>query len=114
MANPQFIEEKPVALADVKEVLLSIEKRDTSLGIGSAKAKEYIEQFVTLSPQQKEELYKKLTELNVTRLREEQLMKVIDFLPGSVQELKVVLQAYPLSLSKKDQDSIIGVVKDYS
>ena len=51
--------------------------------------------------------------LNLTRLKEEHIAKIIDFLPKTLTELKVVLQAYPLTIPKKDQESTLAVVKDF-
>ncbi|HIG93395.1 TPA: hypothetical protein HA242_01950 [Candidatus Woesearchaeota archaeon] len=112
MSNPQFIEEKPISLVDAKVILDSIEARDTTLNYLSNKAKDYLTHFVVLTPHQKEELHKKLVNLKLTRLREEHFMKIIDFLPRSPEDLRLVLQAYPLSLPKKDQDSIVATVAE--
>ena len=112
MTNPQFIEEKSLSLVDAKVILDSIEARDTTLNFLSTRAKEYLNNFVTLTPAKKEELHKTLVDLKLTRLREEHFMKIIDFLPKSAEELRLVLQAYPLSLPKKDQDSIAAVVAE--
>ena len=113
MVSPQFIEEKPLSLVDVKVILDNVEKRDTELGFQSSKVKEYLENFVELSPSKKEELYKKLQGLNLTRIKEEHLMKIIDFMPKTLNDLKVVLQAYPLTMPKKDQESIVAAVVEF-
>ncbi len=112
MPNPQFIEEKSLCLVDVKETLSDIEKRDGQLNYLSTKVKDYVDLFVTLSPKKKEELQKKLMDLNLTRLREDHVAKIIDFLPTTVNDLKIVLQAYPLSMPKKDQESIVQVIQE--
>ena len=113
MVSPQFMEEKPLSLVDVKAVLKKIEERDTELNHLSTKSKEYLEQFVKLTPTKKEELHKKLTALGLTRIKEEQLVKIIDFLPTTLNDLKVILAAYPLSLPKKDQESIVATVSEF-
>lgn len=112
MPTPQFIEEKPVSLVEMQEVLEKIQKRDIELNYLSNKLKEYLSSFVVTNSKQKEELHKKLKGLELTRLKEEHIMKIIDFLPQTEKEMKAVLQAYPLSMSKKDMDSIVEVVKD--
>jgi len=61
----------------------------------------------------KGELKKKLQDLKLTRLKEEHITKIIDFLPATANDLKIVLMAYPLSLPKKDQDGIVEVVKEF-
>ncbi|MBU0470502.1 MAG: hypothetical protein KKA62_00145 [Nanoarchaeota archaeon] len=113
MTNPQFIEEKPLTLAEVKTTLESIQGRDENLNYLSNKAKDFLEHFVSTSVKQKEELYKKLSDLNLTRIKDEHLCKIIDFMPVTVDDLKVVLQAYPLSLPKKDQEAIVSAIKGF-
>lgn len=113
MANPQFIEEKPLSLVDVKSVLGKVEKRDKELNFLSNRAKEFVGETVSLSPAQKKELYQKLDGLKLTRLKEEHLMKIIDFLPKTVDDLKVVLAAYPLSMPKKDMEGIVKTVSEF-
>ena len=113
MANPQFIEQQSLSLVDVKVKLDEIEKRDKELNYLSNKAKEYLETFVKLDLKQKEELTKKLQDLGLTRLKEEHIAKIVDFLPKNIEELKVVLTAYPLSMPKKDQEAIVTAVKEF-
>ena len=112
MAHPQIIEEKPISLVEVRELLSDVEKRDKELNYLSNRTKEYLDAFVTLSKEKKDSLKKKLQDLNLTRLKEEHLAKIIDFLPKTSSELKSILQAYPLSLAKNDQEEILRVVKE--
>jgi len=112
MPSPQYLSETPLALAEVKAILQAVEKRDENLNFLSNKAKEHQVLFVTLSKEKKDELYSKLTALNLTRLKEEHYCKIMDFLPQNLEELKVILQSYPLSLSKKDQESIVAAVTE--
>lgn len=114
MVSPELIEEKPISLADVKKILDDILKRDEELNYISKKSKEYLENCQVLSLAKKEELKKKLESLSLIRLKEEHIVKIIDFLPKEINDLRVVLQAYPLSLPKKDQEAILAVVKEFS
>jgi len=112
--NPEFIEEQTLDLLTVKGMLNKIEKRDKEINYRSNKVKEFLDHFTgRLSQVKRDELHKKLTGLKLTRIKEDHMVKIIDFLPKDVEELKIVLQAYPLSLPKKDQDAIIKVVKEY-
>ncbi|PIN74428.1 hypothetical protein COV20_00170 [Candidatus Woesearchaeota archaeon CG10_big_fil_rev_8_21_14_0_10_45_16] len=115
MTNIQFIEEKPVCLVEVQGIMKNLEKRDPELNYRSVKTKDFLENFPpSLSAAKEKELYQKLVDLNLTRLKEEHIIKIIDFLPTSVNDLKAVLQAYPLSMPKKDQDAIVAVVKEFA
>ena len=112
MVSPQFITEKALSLADVQIIFNDVEKRDMQLNYLSNKAKDFLATLTVLSADKKDELYKKLMGLNLTRLKDEHVMKIIDFLPLTMDELKVVLQAYPLSMPKKDQELIVALVKE--
>jgi len=114
MVNPQFVEENPLSLVDVKSILKKIEKRDEEMNYLSNKTKEYLINFVTLSDKKRDELEKKLVNLKLTRLKVEHIMKIIDFLPKTIEELKVILQAYPLSMPKKDHEAIVKAIKEFT
>ena len=113
MPNPKLIEENPVTLVDLKADLEKIEKRDKELNYRANKAKEYIHNFVDLTTEKKEELQKKLIALDMVRLKEVHIIKIIDFLPKDVDDLKVILQAYTVNMPKKDMESIIAIVKEF-
>jgi DNA-directed RNA polymerase subunit F len=113
MVSPKFIEEQAISLADAKKILSNIAKEEEELNYISNKAKEYLDNCPVLVESKKNELNKKLQGLDLTRLKHEHIMKIIDFLPRNANELKVVLQAYPLSMPKKDQDAIVAAVKDF-
>jgi len=114
MANPEFIEQKPLSLTDVQEAIEIIEKRDKELNYQCNKVKEYLGNLTILPKDKAEKLSKKLADLGLTRLKEEQIAKIVDFLPKDTNELKVVLQAYPLSMPKKDMDVIVQAVAEFT
>ncbi|MDP3989890.1 MAG: hypothetical protein Q8Q01_01660 [archaeon] len=113
MHNPEFIGEKPVTLSEVAELLKEVTEIEAEVAFRSTRAKDFVENFSLeiVTVEKREELLKKLQELNLTRLKEEHFVKIIDFLPKTVDDLKTVFQAYPLSLPKKDQESIVDAVK---
>jgi len=114
MVNPKFVEEEAVTIVDLKDIITKIEKRDKELNYRSNKTKEFLDHFASNLPKsKKEELEKKLKDLNLTRLKYEHIVKIIDFLPKDTEELKAILLSYPLSLPKKDQEAILAAVKDF-
>jgi|SRR3989339_1486337 len=112
MPNPIFIEETPLTQVEVKEAIEKIEKNSPELNYRTNKTKDYLLNFVDLSKEKKEELVKKINNLKLVRIKEAHITKIIDFLPKTTEELKVILQAYPLSLPKSEQESIVAVVKE--
>ncbi|MBT4445642.1 hypothetical protein HOA92_00365 [archaeon] len=111
MVNPEILEETPLCLIDVKVAMSKIEKRDTELGLLSQKTKEYLDAFVERSQKDGKTLRKGIDSLGITRLKEEHICKIIDFLPQTADDLRYVLQGYNITLPKKDSEAIISEVK---
>ena len=104
---------EPLTLTDVKQAVESIEQRNPELGLLTQKTKEYCDAFCTLTPEQKDEVLQGLRSLEITRLRDEHLFKLIDFMPKTEEELRTVMQSYPITLSKTDKDNIIAKIKEF-
>ncbi|MBS3118997.1 hypothetical protein J4417_04980 [Candidatus Woesearchaeota archaeon] len=113
MVKPEFLEEKPLTMAEVAAEIKDIERRDTELDFRSNKTKEYLEMVEIISEDKAKKLKKKIEELNFTRLKEVHIVKLIDLLPQTADEVKVILQAYSLNLSKKDMESLAEAIKEF-
>ncbi|MBT3298184.1 hypothetical protein HN385_04620 [archaeon] len=111
MTNPEIVSEEVMSLTEVKEAIKKIEKRDSELGILSQRTKDYVNSFTKLNHKDHMTLSKSLKGLDITRLKSEHIKKISDFLPIDIEDLKVVLQAYPVTLTKKDMQAIIDEVK---
>ena len=113
MASPQYIEQVPMNLTQVKKAVDTIVERDEELNFRTNKVKEYLENFNDACKRDSDKMIEKLSGLGITRLKEEQIAKIIDFMPKTLEDLKAILAAYPLSLSKKDQEAIVTAVKSF-
>ena len=91
-----------------------MEKRDIDMNYRSNKAKEFIDFFGSALAQAKsEELAKKLSSLDITRLKPIHVIKIVDFLPRDLDELRIIMTSYTVSLPKKDQETIVSAVKPF-
>ena len=114
MAKPELIQERPINIVELKTELEAIKKRDKELGFRSNKTEEFLNLFVALSSKQAEEMKSKLEGLKISRLKEEFIVKIIDTLPQTVDELKTLLQGYVVSVNQEDMKKVIAVVKDFT
>ena len=112
--NPKIQDETPISIYDLKRELKSIKKRDEEFGIRAGKTEEYINNFSELTFKDSDALEKELSELDVPRLKDIHIKKIVDLLPVSVKELKVILQGYTLTVSKENMEKIAKVVKKYA
>jgi DNA-directed RNA polymerase subunit F len=114
MTKPKLISEEPMSMSDVKDKLADIKKRDKELNFRANKTEEYLNQFVELSDKQAKELKEKLAGLKITRLRDTHMIKLMDVMPTTPNEIKTVLQGYTMTLSAEDLKRIADLIKEYA
>jgi len=114
MTKPTILNEEPVSIAEVKESLEKIKERDKALTFRANKTEEYVSQFVVLDSKKVAELTEKLTKLNIPRLKEQHIKKIVDVMPLTARDVKVVLQGYTVTVKaehlQKIADAVAGFV----
>ena len=114
MVKPTILEETPMNVVEVKDELAKIEKRDKELTFRANKTKEYLNSVVTMKTKESKELYKKLEDLNIPRMKDIHIHKIIDVLPASVEELKTIVQSFTLTVNQDNLKKIVKVVSEYT
>lgn len=112
MTKAETISEQPITMAELKEDLKKIKKRDETLNFRAEKTQEYLDIFVTLKDKDAKDLFKKIEELNVPRLKQEHIVKLIDILPTTSEEVKVVLQGYTITVTKENLKRIADAIQE--
>src|SRR6056297_2136437 len=113
MAKLEIVDKEPITLSELKSELTIIQKRDEEVSFRAGKAIEYMNHFKPLTKTALKELTKKIEDLEVPRLKKEHIVKLIDLLPITVDELKVILQGYALTVTKDNMTKIVKIVKEY-
>jgi len=111
--KPKIIEEKALCMSEVKDFLSKIKKRDEELNFRANKTDEYISSVNVISLKKAKELKDKIISLEIPRLKEHHILKIIDTLPNTVDELKVVLQGYTVTVNSDNQKRIVGVISEF-
>ena len=65
-------------------------------------------------PKKADELYGKLEGLKIPRLKELHLKKIIDVMPKSAKEVKVVLQGYTVTVKQEHLKKIADTVAEFA
>ncbi|RME55296.1 hypothetical protein D6777_01015 [Candidatus Woesearchaeota archaeon] len=110
MPDYEIVNEKPVTLVEVKELLKTVEKRDTELTFRANKTKEYLGSFTDKKLKDVKELYQKIQELNIPRLKDRHIVKIIDIHPVDMDSLKAVLSAETITLKEEDLKKILAIL----
>ena len=111
MVKPEIVSESPITLAETRGMLEKIKERDTEFSFRSGKTYDYLSGIHADDEKKANEMIKKLEDLNIPRLKHEQVVKVVDLKPGSLDEIKVILQGATITAENlKKIESVI--VKD--
>ena|SRR3989338_810168 len=110
MTTMKVLKEAPISMSDLKHEMEKIKKRDKELSFRSARSEEYLNQFVAKDTTK---LADTLRKLDISRLKEEYIIKIVDILPKSVEDLKVVLHGYTATLTKEHLQKIVDEVNAF-
>jgi DNA-directed RNA polymerase subunit F len=112
MTNPKVISETPVTMAELKEELKAIKERDKALNFRAEKTEEYLDNFTTLTAKEAKDLQKKIDALEIPRMRTEHIVKLVDLLPTTQEEVKIVLQGYTITLTKENLKRVADAIAE--
>jgi len=113
MTKPQIIEEEPISMADLKEELTKIQKKTKEINFRAEKTQEYLNQFTILDLKKGKELREKIEKLKIPRLKNEHIIKIIDLMPSSLEELKSILSGYTITVTSENLKKIAEVLKNF-
>ena len=111
MADTQIISENPINIYQLKKELERIKKRDSELNFRANKTEEYLNQVATLK--NTDELFDRIMKLNIPRLREQHVQKIIDIAPTTINDLKVIVQGYTITLNNESMKKIVDTVNEF-
>jgi len=107
----EILSETPISAAQLKEKLNEIKKRDGELNFRAAKAEEHLGSIDV--NKNADALFDKISKLNISRLKEQHIYKIIDIMPTTVKDLKVVMQGYTISLNNENMKKIVDAVNNF-
>ena len=111
MSDAQIVSEAPINMYVLKKELEKIRKRDNELNFRANRTEEYLHQITTLK--NAEELFNKLLQLNIPRLKEQHIHKIIDLTPTTVNDLKIALQGYTITLNNESMKKIVDTINEF-
>jgi|SRR3989344_3462693 len=98
-----ILNKKPLALAEVKQYLKDIEEKKIM--------HDYLKEFLKISQDNVEKLSKEIKELNNPKIKDEHIIKIVDFLPKDSEEINKIF--IDVSLSEEEAKVISEIVKKY-
>ncbi len=111
MMGEKVIEQRPVALAEVEELLGAL-KKDKELNYEQDIAEKYAKRFAPLTPTQAHKAREALEEIESLKSQPAFVAKVLDFLPVNVEMIET-LAGKAVPLTPDETQAIIDVCKKY-
>ena len=107
----QIVSETSISIYQLKKELEKIRKRDNELNFRANRTDDYLNQIATIK--NTDELFNKIMKLNIPRLKDQHMHKIIDIAPTTVNDLKVILQGYTVSINNESMKKIIDTVNEF-
>ena len=114
MTNPHVIEEAPLNIVEVKEMLKKIKDRDQELNFRAQKTAEYLEAINTIKPKQAKELKEKLEAMEIPRVKEAQIQKIIDIMPRTIEGAKTIFAGLNISVTADNVKKVVTLINEYA
>ena len=96
---------EPLSMAESLEYLNKKEEKEMEL-IG------FIKKFTKLKSTEAKEMKKKLEDLELMKIKDEHIVKVIDIMPENSEDLNKILSG--ISLDEDETKKILEIVKEYN
>jgi DNA-directed RNA polymerase subunit F len=110
----QKLAETPLSISDVRHTLAAIKEKEGELNYRAGKTYEYLEQFAKLDAKEAKKLADELTKLEIPRVKEQHIIKLIDVLPTTAKDVKTVLQGYAVTVTNDNLQKIADVIVKYA
>jgi DNA-directed RNA polymerase subunit F len=114
MTKPQVVEENPLNIVEVKEMLKKIKERDTELNFRAQKTAEYLEAINTIKPKSAKELKEKLEGLEIPRVKEAQIHKLIEIMPLTAEGVKTIFTGLNISVTADNIKKVVTLMQEYA
>jgi len=98
-----ILSKRPLTLSEVDSLVPKSEEKKP--------IHDYLKKFVHFSKEDADKLLEELRALNNPKLREENLIKLVDFIPKDVEDVNKILNE--ANLSEAEANAILEIVKKY-
>jgi len=105
-------EMRPLSLAEAKEILENVDKGEEGAEEEfREEAEKYLKKFSSLKPDKAKEMREELENLEIIRLKEDHIVKIIDLLPEDMSDINKI--SPEISLEEDEEKKILDIVKKY-
>lgn len=111
-----IIEKEPITLAEVKEIVIDKSKEikeDSEDNQRIRAVHDLLKKIVKLKPEQARKLKEEILALGIIKLKERDVVKIIDFLPEDAEDIRKIFFGQGINLDENEINSILEKIKKY-
>jgi len=109
--EPKIISQTPISMTDLRLEIEKIRKREKEEpNIRVTKMEDYMNSLTPLSETKEKELIEAIRKLDVPRMKDEFVFKIVEMLPKTVEDLKIILQGYVISITNDNLKKLVDVI----
>ncbi len=102
---------KPLSLSEVKELLKNHEQLEENAHAKTLS--QYLKKFLKIKTDKAKELKEALRGLNIEKLKDKHLAKIVDFMPEDADDIKKIFVGEEIDLDQNEVNSILDKVKSF-
>ncbi len=110
MAEIEVVKEAPITMVELKDKLTQV-KKNHELSFRANKTWEYLNTFTKKKSKEVEEVRKKLQGLDILRLKETHIAKIIDLEPKDTESLKAIFASENVTLRTEDLKRVLECIQ---
>jgi len=96
---------KPVTLAEVQELLKNQQNERAKATV------ELIKKFIKINEKEALKLKEELAGLGIVKLKEEDIVKIVDFMPEDAEDVRKIFVGHDIELEQNEINKILEVIK---
>ncbi|HIH18105.1 MAG TPA: hypothetical protein HA250_01720 [Nanoarchaeota archaeon] len=103
-----ILKQEALTLAETKEILDKVESENPRI----KKTQEYLKKFAKKKSEKAKTLVKKLSESEISKLKQQHIVKIVDVMPETPAELRSIFSGEELSLDTNETEKILQTIRD--
>lgn len=111
MSNYDIIEKTPISLVEINEVVSTKDEEEQTYR--EKKTSEYLKEFVKLDYDKYLEAKKDLEGLDLDKLEESDIIKILDLMPSTGTELRAIVSNGGTIIVDEEAKMVLDILKKY-
>lgn len=108
-----IISEQPILSAEVRQHLESTKEKEGELNFRAQKTLDHLQQF-SHDQKKAKQVFEAITKLEIPRLREQQIIKIVDIMPLTEADVKFCLQGYNVTITAENMKKIADTIVEHA